>query len=206
MPAPSSTHRALTEAAVLYCRFVYNCWPVGSEAVGLTNRNYDAIAIRSSPRGLVAFETKKSRKDFLSGIQSGQFNKSPYITELWLVTPGTFDISEAPHYLGLMSPRHFPICDLHEKTQKQQYCDEKCKRPKTIFLKIDRLPRPLWDKDLTSKYWNLYTTKWLWRIAVSNSTKYINIIAANMVPNFSEGMKHIKEIKKDDGTGKVKDS
>jgi hypothetical protein len=40
-----------------------------------------------------------------------------------------------------------------------------------------------WDKDLTRKYWHLYTPKWLWRIAVSNTTKYINIIAANIVPD-----------------------
>lgn len=200
MPAPSSTHRALTEAAALYSRFVMGMWPISIECVGLANRNYDAVGIRSSPRGIVAFETKKSRKDFLSGIKSGQFNKSPYITELWLVTPGNFDVSEAPDYLGIMSPRHFPICEMHEKLNKQQNCDSRCKRPKTIFLKVDKQPRQLWDKDLTSKYWHLYTTKWLWRIAVSNSTKYINIIAANMVPNVQEMFKKDKEDLVDDRT------
>jgi hypothetical protein len=183
MPAPSNTHRALTEAAALYCRFAWQCWPVAIEATGLADRNYDAVAIKTSPRSIVVFETKKSRKDFLSGLKAGQFNKSPYATEMWFVYPGNFDIPELPSYIGIMSPRNNPICDFHEKTNKQHLCSENCKFPKTIFLKIERPARMFWDKDLTRKYWHLYTPKWLWRIAVSNTTKYINIIAANIVPD-----------------------
>lgn len=179
MTGPSENHRMLAELAMLYCRVKWSIWPCAVEAVGLDKRNYDAIGLRSSPRGILGFEVKVTRGDFKKGLTKGHFNKNPYITELWLVYPGTFSVAELPDYVGVLKPRSKPICIHHER--EGRICNEKCPRKKNVFLEVVRDSKCFGDKTYERDTFAKYAAQWAWKIATSNATKFINLIEANTV-------------------------
>lgn len=184
MGEASSNHRILAELGALFCRVRWSIWPVAVEPVGLTKRNYDVIGLKSSPRAIVAMEVKVSRSDFLAGIRKGHFDKDSHITELWLIYPGGFNIGELPHHVGIIKPRPKPICEYHE--QLRQLCDERCKKKKNIFLQIIREAQDYGDKDYVRRSFSEFAPKWLWKIAVSNSTKTVRMIESNVVMDWGD--------------------
>ena len=183
----SSNHRILAELSALYCRVKWSVWPVGVEPVGLTKRNYDVVGLKSSPRAIVAMEVKVSRQDYLAGIRKGHFDKDNHVTELWLVYPGSFRISELPHHVGIIKPRPSPICAYHE--QKGEICTEKCDKKKNVFLQIVRQAQPFGDQNYTRSTFSHYAAKWLWKIATSNTTKLLGYIEANVVVDYGKEQK-----------------
>jgi hypothetical protein len=175
----SDNHKMLCDLGAVFCRTVWQCWPVAIEPQGLTARNYDVLAIQSSPRSIIGLEIKVSREDFIAGIKKGHFDKSNYISELWLVYPGNFKIQELPDYVGILKVNKIPRCKYH--FDLKTVCDPNCNNKKSIFLSVVREAKYMHDDNLRHQLFNQYTPKWLWKIATSNSTKVIHQIEYNLL-------------------------
>lgn len=176
----SNEHRIMCELALLFCREYWLMWPAAIEPIGFNGRNYDVLGIKSKPRDIVAIEVKASRSDFMSGIKKGQFNKSNYITELWLVYDGTFEIQELPSHVGILRLIETPIC-LPHAIAKRHLCDAECKNKKTIYFSIDRKAKQIHDNSTKFGVIGKYEKEWLWKLATSNSTRLLNNIKANLI-------------------------
>lgn len=175
----SNNHKILSEIGALYCRENWNCWCVAIEPQGLTNRNYDVLAIQSSPRSIIAMEVKVDRQDFLAGIKKGHFEQSQYITELWLVYTGQFEIKELPAHVGILKAKRNPVCKVHHDLKT--VCDHTCKRRRNIFLTEVR-PAKYWhSKDDRNLCFSTYVPKWLWKISTSLTTRTLHGIEYNLI-------------------------
>jgi len=187
----SNNHKILSEIGALYCRENWNCWPVAIEPQGLTNRNYDVLAIQSSPKSIVAMEVKVDRQDFLAGIKKGHFEQSQYITELWLVYTGQFEIKELPAHVGILKVKGSPVCKVHHDLKT--VCDHTCKRLRNIFLTEVRPARYWHSKEDRSLCFSTYTPKWLWKIATANSTRMLHHIEYNLIGDVKRELKPTEE-------------
>lgn len=183
--ATSDNHHIVADIAAVYCRENWQCWPVAIEPQGLTNRNYDVLAIKSSPQSIVGIEVKVSRPDFLAGMKKGHFEKTNYINELWLAYPGGFEINELPSHVGILKIRKTPVCKIHNDLKT--ICPSSCQNLKPLFLTEVRPAKYMQsDSKERMKYFSKYTPQWLWKIAQRNTTRIINEIMFNLIDDVSK--------------------
>lgn len=182
MPEPSSDHRILAELSAIYCREKWGTWPVAIEPVGIDGkRNYDVLAIRTKDKqAIVGLEVKVNKYDLTSGIKKGQFNITNEVTEMWLVIPQEIRIpKELPVHVGILRLLSKPRCLIHDL--KNTNCTDRCSHKKSIYFYEEKQPEQFLSKKEIHENWNYYLNKWLWKIATSNATKYLNIIEANLI-------------------------
>lgn len=168
-------HDSLEYVTLLFCREVWDCPIVGLEPQG-PGRFHDVVAMRLGKYsgfnpGIIAFEIKATRNDFLLGIKSKQFSLTKYIHEMWLVYTGDFDISELPKHVGILTPRRIPVCKDHFYSKNENDCIADCDNRKLVHLEIQKRAR---FNTLDSK--NIWKSKndWAWAISRKGTTDQFN--------------------------------
>jgi len=172
---PGVEHDSLEYVTLLFCREVWDCPIVGLEPQG-PGRYHDVVAIRTGKfsgfkPGIIAFEIKATRNDFVMGIKKKQFSLTKYIHEMWLVYSGDFDISELPQHVGILVPKRIPICKDHYYAKNENDCVADCNNRKLVYLDVQKRAR--YNPISADMIWK-HKYDWTWAISRKSTTDNFN--------------------------------